>query len=216
VRLACLAFLLAVPACEVFDPPSPDPGPTGPPSTSPILGCVHGCDAAVVAAGSPIAYLVQEERSSLSYSVAVTCEGVPCQVTPPSPGGHTGLTTFEVVGLGDGELAVHVQVTDAVNRVTNLDASQEIRTVTGIAFACTIGGAACGSPIPAGSDVRVTAQADSAEGPFADADVSLTIAPDEPHTCDGDACELPGVAAGTIDVLATEHDVMAEDLLTVH
>jgi hypothetical protein len=215
VRLACLAALLAVPGC-FLDPHAGEDGAdpsTGPQPFPLTMGCAAACDRDVVATGTTMAWEVQWDRP---FTIAATCTGAPCQLPPPDATKHDGAARFEVVGLGDGELTVHVSVTDvATGAASPLHATQELRTVTGIRFACTIDQAPCPVPIPAGSNVTLTAQADAAEGPFGDPDIALAITSDPAYECLGDYCLLSDVVPGTVDITATEHDVAAATTLTV-
>lgn len=89
----------------------------------------------------------------------------------------------------------------------------EVRTVTGLAFSCTLDGAPCPDPIPAGGDLVVKASATSAEGPF---DLYYpTMTRDHRDACDLGRCEEHPVAPGTHVIDATYGAFSAEDTLTI-
>jgi hypothetical protein len=212
--------LLLLPAC-LLDPYGGEDGsdPSGPhPHVDPMVSCSQRCNG-VVATGSPVAYKVQVVEAGEAYTVTATCSGVPCTATVADPGKPVVETTVTVAGLGDGELSVVIALVDAHGGLLAYDMDPvEIRTVTGIGFSCVVGtanGPPCPTPVPAGSDVFVTAQDDSAKGPFYDPDLALTVTSSTPNACMSDACQMLQVAAGTIELEAIEHDVTADDTISV-
>lgn len=149
------------------------------------------------------------------FTLTASCSGVPCDVTR-TPGTQAGVANVTVVPHGDGKLVVNASITNVNNGEAVVLSSSpiEVRTMTGLTFACTIDDAPCPVPIPSGGALFVTPQATTAEGPLDLYDAKTTVASGQPGTCES-WCRWDHVEAGTLVVDASYGAFSAEDTLTI-